>query len=141
MWDQCYHVGFECYHVGSMLSCGGQMLSCGIKCYNVLLSCNVIMGHNITAPPPHFIFLKTSQTLFLLAIHSHIKRILTVPSLAKLIPRIRFQGSINVYKCGLWLAGMTTRFLAPKIVIKFQSQICKCLRRNRVIAPGCQATL
>jgi hypothetical protein len=81
--DQCYYVRVRCYYVGSMLSCGGQMLSCGInvimwyqsyhvgsnviiwdellscgmecgiKCYHVLLSCDVIMGHDNT---PQFYF-------------------------------------------------------------------------------------
>jgi hypothetical protein len=40
MWDQCYHVGVKRYHVGSNV----------IFCYHVMLSCDVIMGHDNTPP-------------------------------------------------------------------------------------------
>jgi hypothetical protein len=80
MWDQCFHVGsnvimwdellscgIKCYHVGSMLSCGIKCYHVGSNvimfCYHVMLSCDVIIGHD-NLPPPTFIFLKTSQTPF-----------------------------------------------------------------------------
>ena len=50
-WDQCYHVGVKSYHVGSNVI---------MFCYHVMLSCDVIMGHDNT--PPILFFLKTSQT-------------------------------------------------------------------------------
>jgi hypothetical protein len=40
-WDQCYHVGVKSYHVGSNVI---------MFCYHVMLSCDVIMGHDNTPP-------------------------------------------------------------------------------------------
>jgi hypothetical protein len=41
MWDQCYHVVVKCYHVGSNVI---------MFCYHVVLSYDVIMGHDNTPP-------------------------------------------------------------------------------------------
>ncbi len=41
LWDQCYHVGVKGYHVGSNVI---------MFCYHVMLSCDVIMGHDNTPP-------------------------------------------------------------------------------------------
>jgi hypothetical protein len=63
MWDQCYHVGVECYHVDQCYHVGVECYHVGsnvIFCYHVMLSCDVIMGHDNT--PPILFFLKTSQT-------------------------------------------------------------------------------
>ena len=54
--------GIKCYHVGlNIIMWGSNVRSNVIMfCYHVMLSCDVIMGHDNTSPI--LFFLKTSQT-------------------------------------------------------------------------------